>query len=118
MTQSARNRIPYRAYTTAGQGQIIAVDQVLPFNATLLQVLIVYSGLPAVGDVVGFGKNSAVDIRLNFFPIRTFLVGANGWERVICNEHFEFFKGDSLVATAGNGNNLSIGFEAIFGEAG
>ncbi len=118
MTQSGRSRVQARAFATAGLGQVIALDYVLPFNATLLQIIVVYGAAPAVGDTVSFGKESAVDARLTIDPIREFLVGANGWERVICNEHFEFFIGDHLLINAGNANNLDMGVEAIFAEAG
>lgn len=118
MTQSARNRIQFRAAATAGQGETIALDEVLPFNTTLLQLLVVYGGVPAAGDTVSFGKESSIDPRLNIDPIREFLVGANAWQEVICNEHFEYFIGDHLLVTAGNGNDLDIGVEVILGEAG
>lgn len=118
MTQAGRNRLQTRAFATAGQAETITLIYLLPFNATLLQVLGVYGAAPEAADVLSFGKISGADPRLTIDPIRDFLVGANGWTEVICNEHFEFVKGDSLIIKASNGNDLDIGVEAILQEAG
>jgi hypothetical protein len=118
MTQSARNRIQVRAYATAGQTETIALDYEMPFNATLLQFLATYGAAPHADDVLTFGKVSGADARLDIDPIRTFEVGSFAWEEVICNEHFEFSKGDHLIVTANNGNDLDIGVEVVLTEAG
>jgi hypothetical protein len=118
MTQSGRSRIQVRAYATVGQQETIALDYVVPFNATLIQVLCKYGAAPNAADTLAIGKESGVDPRLNIDNIRSFEVGANGWDEVICNEHFEYTKGDHLIITASNGDDLDIGVEAVFSEAG
>lgn len=123
MTQSARNRIYVRGYADLAMFQTIAVDYVLPFNATLIQFLAGYRDVfnpiaPNPADTVSFGKVSGVDARLNIDPIRLLRTGFYAWENVICNEHFEFAKGDHLIITASNQNNLAIGVEAVLAEAG
>lgn len=118
MTQSARSRIPVRQTAAAGEQELIGINFIVPFNATLIQVLCNYAAAPHALDTLRIGKQSGVDARLDILNIRLFAVGAQGWDEVICNEHFEYTKGDHLIIIAGNGNNQDIGCEAILQEAG
>lgn len=115
--KTGRSRIPVRAYATLGAAQTIAIDFTVPFNCTLLQFSIDYSATPNAADTIQISKISGADARIS--PIfRIFLNGANGWANIICNEYFELMKNDRLIITAGNGDDLDVGAEAILQEGG
>jgi len=119
MTYTARSRIRETQYAVAGQADVIDIIYVVPFNCTLLQVDCTYGDTPNAADVFKIWKVGGEDPFGRIAPIiRIFNMGANEWKTVICNEPFYFQKGDVLKITAGNADDLNIGVEAIFQEAG
>jgi len=116
MTQRARNRYFVRAYATAGAAEQISIDFVCPWNCTLLQFCVNYGAMPDLTDAVRLRRIS-VDPRLDF-TIRSFPVGTDFQQTIICNEPFEFAQGDHIQLIASNLGDLDIGAEIICAEAG
>lgn len=118
MSSSGRSRLVIRRSVQAAAGEIIDAIIPLPFNATLLQIIFKYSATPAPADTVHFGKDSGIGAALTINKIREFEVGLDGTEQGVCNEHFEYPNGDSLILYASNAGDIGVSMEAIFEEAG
>jgi hypothetical protein len=92
----------------------IAIAHVLPFHATLLQFSSNVDGTPDPVDVLSVIKTSGTDPLLDVL-IRLITPSDDG-QYIICNEHFQFLKGDTLTVTYPNTADDDVGFEAIFKE--
>ncbi len=109
-----RSRRVVTATAEQGQAETIAINFILPFNATLLQVAGIFGGTPA-SEEFSIIKASGENALLNF-PLRIFNPGLDLQPNVYCNEHFEFRKDDILVITYANTADEDVGVEAIFKE--
>ena len=118
MTAAARSRFTVRRSVQAGSQQSIDESVPVPFNCTLLQVLFVYVGAPDPGDTVHFGKESSIGVAFTIDKIREFEVGLSTAQQGICNEHFEYLNGDSIILFAANGNDIGVSIEVICEEGG
>jgi hypothetical protein len=95
----------------------IDIDWVAPFNAVMVQCSINYDGAPHPDDVLTISKIDGTWAYINP-TFRVFNIGQDQTPNVICNELFHLMKDQHFLVTAGNGNNLEVGFEAIFAEGG
>lgn len=108
-----RDRLIYRGYYP---GTTVAILEVLPFNAQLMQMTIAVTDgpYPDIGDNFVLTKISGKDSRLTI-DLRTMpAAGIDVWP---CLDHWEFLKGDSVQFSFGNTDNKVVGVELIFREA-
>ena len=116
MTARARSRLPVHAEAAEGEGESIAIDFTLPFNATLLQWYFRISGVPATDESFTVQKVSPLG---NQYTI--VLSSVNPYEDQIAmqieNDHWEFLRGDHLLIDYLNTDDIDVAVEAIFAEA-
>lgn len=111
----ARTRLPYRVkQPDAGTGVIL--DKVLPFNATLLQYSARVQGAVVASFSCVVTKVSVIETAYDvvIFSWDPTLLDSDD---IICNDHWEYLKGDHVTITSANPDGLIIGHELIFKEA-
>jgi hypothetical protein len=114
MTGRAREQVWQKTVATLGES--ITINHAVKWNATLLQFSYNIDGTPDPADVFELRKESFQDPAIDVV-IRRFTPNTDG-QYAICNEHFEFMKGDRLVVNFANTADEACGFEAIFTEGG
>ncbi len=110
----SRARLPLRSLTSGGAA--IILEEILPFNATLLQLSAHFSVAPLLaGDFIAekVSKESAdYDVVFGRIDPSQFSI-----VDLICDDKVEFLKDDTVRITYTNPNNVTIGLELIFKEA-
>ena len=94
--------------------ETIAINEVLPYHAILVQFSSNVQGVPTPGEVLEVSKISGTNPLLDVL-IRRITPSVDG-QYVVCNEPWQFLKGDSLFVTFANTADKNCGFEAIFKE--
>jgi hypothetical protein len=114
---AARSRKVYRLNAV---GVALSLTEVLPFNATLLQLTAKFDSSPTeTEDLVAIkvsGVNAAYDIVFGTLDIAS--IGSPPDPlNLFCDDRVEFLKGDSIQITYPNTDTVNIGLEVIFKEA-
>lgn len=115
MTARARHRLHFRRFAAVGQAETIAIDENIPFNATLLQWHVHWSAIPTTDE--------AIDVYKNTLPAgySVHLYSINPWEDTISeyidHQNWEFIRGDHLWVSYPNTDDLGVNVEFIFGGA-
>lgn len=112
----ARSRQFFSAKADAGQTESIAIDETMPFNSTLIQFHVVLSEIPSVDQVLSVEKISAVGTEWNI-NLRDWNPYEDNLSTLLCNERFEFRKGDHLVINYANTADITVAVEAVIQEA-
>lgn len=116
MTARARARLIYRQEILVGSGNPLALDEILPFNATLLQWHFRLSTLPLTDEAFTVVKFSPVSGNYNIG-----LASVNPFEDQIFEFieacHWQFLVGDHLLVNYANTDDITVTFEGIFGGA-
>lgn len=109
-----RSRLTYRAHqTTATLKQI---SEELPFNATLLQIIMRFQGAIVSSESVTIWKASGVDAVYNAL-VKSYDPSITEAEYVPCLEmNVEYLKGDTVGVEFQNTDLLIVGYELIFKE--
>jgi len=112
---ATRSRLVFRALCEAGQQETINLLEVLPYNATLLQIGIKLGAAPALAGVFTITKVSAIQPA---YDVEIFaedpMIGSITDYCVLCDTEFLF--NDSVQATYANADDLDVGLELIFKE--
>lgn len=116
MTGRARSRLFYQAQILVAGGPVVVIDEELPFNATLLQFHAVMSAWPAFDENFILRKGSVLGPNWDI-DLRVWNPGTEQASSLLCNEHFEFRKGDHCIVIYPNSGAVTVGIEVIFGEA-
>lgn len=110
-----RSRLPFRA---TGEGAALSLTRTLPWNATLIQIVIGFSapsiilGSPFIIRRVSF-ENSLHDYEV----FREDLSIIESLRDLVVPCHYEFSIHDVVNATYANPDNVDVGLELIFEEA-
>lgn len=99
----------------AGDHVTLSISQVLPYNATFQQWLINFQSLPTSNDSLIIRKLSVSGPEYHIDLVNRVASTFNG-QNVICNEKWEFKKGDQLSVFFANTQDMGMGFEAVFSE--
>lgn len=110
-----RSRKVYRARTTAGEDETIALNATPPWNSTLIQIGIHYdSPVSALASfiITKVSVENAV-YNLNIYTDDPSIDGKTS-DIFLCD--IEFLKGDSVSAVYSNPDDIDVGLELIFRE--
>lgn len=109
---SGRARLSFRVISSG----VLALDEVLPFNATLLQITAKFAPAPTISEDFVANKISNVgsDYDIVFGRLDPASLAVTD---LICDDKVEFLRGDSLRIDYANTDATTIGLEAIFKEA-
>jgi len=113
-----RSRLVYVGDVVAGLGQSITISEILPFNATLIQISVFWSGAPITPSPISIFRV----ISTPQFPVQSFLIkeidptiAPQAW--IICNDTFEFRRNDLVILQFANLDDINAVIEVIFKEA-
>lgn len=112
---AGRSRLFVQGEATLGSQETVDVQFPLPFNATFLQILIKLSSIPTTAGVVTLKKVSVSGPLLDVI-IRTYDPVAGLFTDFICTDYYEFRKGDTMVITYANPDDLGVGIECVLKE--
>lgn len=87
----------------------------LPYNATLLQIIITWDTQAVTSEILAVEKDSGVDNRYDV-TIQNYNPVTDGVTEYLCNPHVEFRKGDKLRVTYDNTDSNIVSIEACFRE--
>lgn len=111
-----RSRNFYYASATAGQTESIAFDQLIPYHGTLLQITVALGEIQANTDPFTVVKDSAqapiydVELFADDFSVKELT-------DIVIPCHYELKRGDRLVITYANAQDIDVGIEVIIEEA-
>lgn len=111
-----RARLYVQAEASLGQGESIFFQKLMPYNSTFLQIQIHWTSLPTTGEDFCVIKRS-VSGPLFDILIRCYNPVVGMFKDIICNDHFEFRKGDTLELTYANTDDLGVGAVCVLKEA-
>lgn len=111
-----RSRRYYNAAAVAGQGESIALNEEMPFHATLLQITVKLGAVQTSTDIFTVLKDSTIgaiyDVELyaEDFAIKELT-------DIIIPCKYELQRFDRLVITYANTDDVNVGVEAVIEEA-
>lgn len=108
---SGRSRL-WRRVSTAGE---LAYAYVLPYNATLLQLIITWSATTSFFEMTDIVKASGVAAVYDA-TIKEVCHDTENITELICEPMTEFRRGDSFEATYLNSDGITVSVEACFRE--
>lgn len=113
-----RSRLVYSGDTITGLGQSIAIADILPFNATLIQVSVYWAGAPTTPSPISIYRSTSTPQ----FPVLNFLLKEFDPTvfpdaEIVCVESFEFRRNDTVIAAYANLDDIDSAVELIFKES-
>lgn len=106
-----------RLYYNNKTNQPISWRFTLPFNATMLQWIANWSGIPTNYEDWILRKISVVHTDYDVTLFESIPAQEYVSEYVCTGNNWEFRRGDKLEVTFSNGNGNLVAFEAVFKEA-
>jgi hypothetical protein len=110
---AGRARLYFSQSAAAGQAQTINLQEVLPYNATLLQITVSIAAVPVTDEPVYVRRIAA----FGPVPIRTTNPFEDGWSDMLCLGAWEFRKDDRIAVIYNNTDDQDVHVEVVFREA-